>query len=98
MFVFWHVEYSPDGLNCELVALQLAEYKQNGSSRAIPAEGDGFFEQKHLCEIGRIFKLGKVGLFIREPNGECPVFLGNVTHITQICLYLLRDLLIFRSH
>ena len=45
MLLLRHTEYSANGLNGKLVALQFAEYEQNSSSRAVPAKGDSFLEQ-----------------------------------------------------
>ena len=45
MLLLRHTEYSANGLNGELIARQLTENKQNGGSRAVPAEGDSLLEQ-----------------------------------------------------
>ncbi len=60
MLLLRHTEYAPDGLNGELVARQLTENKQYGSTRAIPAQGDRLLEQKHLREVCGILKSVKV--------------------------------------
>ena len=98
MLLFRHTHDTANGLYSELVALQLTEYKQNGSARAVPTQSDGFFEKQNLGQIVGFLQIGQIFFFVCQPYRQTVVVGSNAAHHFKILLYLIGYGSIFRRH
>jgi hypothetical protein len=77
-----HSHYAANSLRCEGVALNLSKYEKYSSTRAVPAEGDGLFEEENFRDVIEILNMIKICLLARKPYGQTGI--GGIDAISLI--------------